>query len=324
MDKTMGKPTELAMRVNERLKAMRGNKAELAIKSGCSRSMVSQYLAGKYQSDATTVETALKRFLEETEGEYGTGQSEASTDQKEEARIKMPEKVECFESYDYSRVLSVCQSCQDNAALGIVVGRSGYGKTYALRKFSAMWKVAYVECNEAMNSKDLVRKIEQAIGLPKTYGSIDERLEHIIEFFKANAGYLLLVDEADKLITKYTQKKLEILRYIADGSHVGIVIAGEPALESAIRIYDTRFANRMDFYYKLRGLTRKEVEQYFSGYEMDSRVLAEMVSRATNSQNGCFRLFDRTLNNVLRILKETNETQLTMKVIQQASDMMMM
>lgn len=320
VEKRVGEPTELALMVVERLKTMKMNKAEMAIRIGCSRAMVSQYLSGKYQSNPETIENALMGFMEETEEEYGNGDSEV----KNLVRPVLPQKIKYFESSDYLGIMSVCQSCQENAGLGIIVGRSGFGKTHALRRYAEMKRVIYVECNEAMNCKDLVRKIEREIGMPKMYGSVDERLEHIKDFFTINSGYLLLVDEADKLITKYTQKKIEILRYIADGSKVGIVIAGEPALESSIKVYDARFANRMDFYYKLGGLSRKEVERYFENYDMDEEVLTELLMRATNTQSGCFRLLDRTLNNVMRVIKDTQETRITLKVIQQASSMMML
>lgn len=51
-----------------------------------------------------------------------------------------------------------------------------------------------------------------------------------------------VIDEADKLINKYTQKKMEILRGIFDQSDVGIVIAGEPRLETELKSSLTRFA----------------------------------------------------------------------------------
>lgn len=84
-----------------------------------------------------------------------------------------------------------------------------------------------------------------------TGGTIWSRVNRIREFFNVNQGYLLIIDEADKLINKYTQKKMEILRGIFDQSDVGIVIAGEPRLETELKSSLTRFANRMDFYYKL-------------------------------------------------------------------------
>ena len=133
-----------------------------------------------------------------------------------------------------------------------------------------------------------------------------------------------MIDEADKLINKYTQKKMEILRGIFDQSNVGIVIAGEPRLETELKGNLARFANRMDFYYKLKGLSKNEVVDYLEGYEVDEAAMGEMISRATNTQSGCFRLLDRTLNNVLRILKQKGETRITMKIVSEASNMMML
>ena len=129
---------------------------------------------------------------------------------------------------------------------------------------------------------------------------------------------------SDKLINKYTQKKMEILRGIFDQSNVGIVIAGEPRLETELKGNLARFANRMDFYYKLKGLSKNEVVDYLEGYEVDEAAMGEMISRATNTQSGCFRLLDRTLNNVLRILKQKGETRITMKIVSEASNMMML
>lgn len=304
--------------VKDRLRELKMSKAELALKINYSRTMVSQYLNGKYEATSEFIEK-LENWLEETNS--GTENAEIKLNKQD---IKPIKKIEYFESRDFINTIGICNACQENVGLGIVVGRSGYGKTHALKKYAKLPRVAYIECNETMNCKDIVRKIEREIGLPKSYGSIDERLEYITEFFNINEGYLLIVDEADKLITKYTQKKIEILRYIADGADVGIVIAGEPQLESAIKAYDNRFANRMDFYYKLKGLTKTEVTEYFEGYEIDEKALNELMVRACNNQNGCFRLLDRTLNNIIRIMRDMQDTKITMKIINQASEMMML
>ena len=117
---------------------------------------------------------------------------------------------------------------------------------------------------------------------------------------------------------------MEILRAIFDQSDVGLVIAGEPKLEAAIKTYLARMANRVDFYVSLRGLEPSEVERYLSEFDIAPEAMVELKARACNMQTGCFRLLDRTLSNVRRILAERNESVVTLKTIEQASSLMML
>ena len=219
---------------------------------------------------------------------------------------------------------NIVEKVKEYIGLGIVVARSGYGKTYALRQYAKLSRVAYIECDDTMSSRDLVEAIERSIGLPNGYGTIWRRVNGIREFFNTNKGYLLIIDEADKLVSKYTQKKMEILRAVFDQSDVGLVIAGEPKLEAQIKTYLVRMANRVDFYASLRGLSPSEVEGYLTDFQIEPEALVELKARACNMQTGCFRLLDRTLSNVRRILKETGEETVTVKTIAQASSMMML
>lgn len=320
--KTDGDPTELAMRVIRKLGELGGNKAELALKIGCSRSMVSQYLSGKYKSEPTTVETALEGWLKEV----GEPQADTAGEVQMVHPVQtFPEKITYFESNDYLNVMAVCQSCQEDMGLGIIVGKSGYGKTHALKKYAQLPRVAYLECDDTMGCRDLVEEIESQLGMPRASGgSIHRRVNRIREFLNVNAGYLLIIDEADKLMNKYTTAKMEIIRGIFDQADVGIVIAGEPKLESDIKTALARFANRVDFYYKLRGLSAAELSRYLKGWEMTEEAAGELACRAFEARNGCFRLLDRTLNNVLRVLKEKGETRVTLGIVKEASGMMML
>lgn len=330
-----GKPSELAMAVNERLKKMCGNKAELAIIIGCSRSMVSQYLSGTYRSDPKTVETALRRWMDETEDEYGdgtgrrwsesTGSADTATDaQQVPAPGRLPEKIRYFESEDYRKVIGLCQSCQEDRGLGIVVGRSGYGKTHALQRYAQLPRVCYMECDDTMSSKDMLEEIEEHLGLLVQGGTIHSRVKRIREFLRINTGYLMIFDEADKLMNKYTTAKLEIIRGIYDKVGVGIVIAGEPRLETDLKQHLARFSNRVDFYHKMHGLSAAELGEYLAGWDVTDDAAAELAQRAFAARSGCFRLLDRTLNNVLRVLRERGETKVTLDTVREASGMMML
>lgn len=314
--KTYTAQKSLAEQMNERLAELKMTKQEAAMRMNYSRSALSQYLNGKYNSDPTEIEKKIVEFLQESGG------MEKLPEAVQKGQFK---KAEYFESRDYVHTIGVCQMCQEQQGLGIIVGKSGFGKTHTLKNYAKLPRVAYIECDDTMACRDLVEAIEQELGIPRGYGGTTwSRVNRIREFFNTNEGYLLIIDEADKLISKYTQKKMEILRGIYDQSSVGIVIAGELKLEAEIKGSLARFANRMDFYYKLKGLTKQEVVDYLEGFEVDEAAIGEFISRATNSQNGCFRLLDRTLNNVIRLLKERDETKVTLKIMSEASNMMML
>jgi Uncharacterized ATPase, putative transposase len=289
--------------------------AAIAKEINYSRPTVSRYISGKYDSDPSDIERKLQTFLEKQTGKAVHLSPVA---------VKLQQKPQFFESRDAKNILGVCQSCQEYSGLGIVVGRSGYGKTHTLKQYAKLPKVAYIECDDTMASRDLVEAIERSIGLPSGYRTIWRRVSGIRDFFNTNRGYLLIIDEADKLVSKFTQKKMEILRAIFDQCELGLVIAGEPKLEAQIKTYLNRMANRVDFYAALKGLSPSEVEGYLEDFDIAPEALLELKARACNMQTGCFRLLDRTLANVRRILSETGTGTITIKTIEQASGMMML
>lgn len=316
---------DLIDRVNAKCGELKKTKKDIADMSGINRSTVSQYLNRKLENQQSDQISKLEEWLEGWLGEVGEPQTLSTAGEGGQEAPAVPfHKRENFETADFNSVTGLCALCQETLDIGIVVGKSGYGKTYTLKNYAQLPRVVHIECNETMNCKDIVRRIEQAVGLPKISGSIDERMGRLCTFFNTNKGYLLIVDEADKLLSKYTIKKIELIRTLSDSAKVGIVLAGEPALEAAIKAYDERFANRIGLLYKLRGLSRKDVDRYFEGYGVDQETMEELYKRACGHNTGCFRLFDRTLNNILRILRISGKNSLTYDVLKEASGMMVL
>lgn len=297
------------------------NKARFAEILGINRTSVVQYLNGRHEDMAqgtiNKIEDAIMKIVssgDENAQESCTAQVEFSGKRRRGAIVQ---------TSDAGGVMAVCQSCQDYMGLGVITGRSGFGKSYSLKYYAKSPRCAYIECNESMNARDLVKSIEKALSLPHISGSIDDRLDNIKDFFNTNDGYLLIIDEADKLITKYTQKKAEILRNIYDQSDMGLVLAGEMTLAKMIRQYIPRLANRIDFSYTLGGLEESEVLEYISGGEFDDAATAELIRRATNEKTGCFRLLNRTYENVMRLAGES-DTVITADMVREASGMMLL
>ena len=160
-----GEVKGLAQKVDEFLRSNKMTKADLANQVNYSRTAISRYLAGKYDSDATELEERLEIFLKSNsmqDDEMQIGHKDVS--------VKMTRRKGFFETKDSSNVIGVCSSCQEDMGLGIVVGKSGYGKTYALKYYAKMPRVAYIECDDTMSSRDLVEAIERALGIPQNYG----------------------------------------------------------------------------------------------------------------------------------------------------------
>lgn len=312
-----GESKSLAQRVTGYLKKNGKTKAQLAIELNYSRTTISRYLSGRYDSNCEELEARLEEYLKD--------KTSAEPDGNQEPGLFKPNtRKEFYNSHDALGVIGVCSSCQQDMGLGVVVGKTGQGKTHALKQYAKMPRVAYVECDDTMASRDLVKAMERILGIPQTYGTIWDRVSGIREFFNVNQGYLLIVDEADKLLNKYTQRKMEILRRIFDQADVGVLVGGEPKLEAMLKAYLPRFANRVDFYYSLKGLSKQEVEEYLGGFNVEPDALAELTTRACNPQTGCFRLLDRTLKNAIRIMNENGQDTITLKFIAQASNMMML
>lgn len=292
-----------------------------------SRPTLSLYLAGKYRSDAAELEERLVQYLDQHEKEVFFTPQAPGAESAEEFRF--------FESRDAKTILGLCQAAQEYHEMGILTGRSGYGKSYALQEYAKLPKVGYMECDATMSVRDLIVEIENAIRIPtvsiNNHGYTNhDRIMRIALFFKANPGHLLIVDEADKLMSRHSTDKMDLLRTLFDKSgergrsSCGIVIAGEPGLDTIITRQIPRYANRTLLGAVLAGLTDGDVRDYLADYDISAEALAELKFRALNSRTGCFRLLERTMRNVQRILEQSDgQREVTLAVIRQASSLMM-
>jgi hypothetical protein len=61
-----------------------------------------------------------------------------------------------METQDVTSIFGVCQLCQEEKGLGVIVGRSGFGKSHTLKQYAKLGNVAYVECKETMGLKDFI------------------------------------------------------------------------------------------------------------------------------------------------------------------------
>ena len=295
--------------LKEYIKTRRMTIQKFADEVGCSRGVISDYLRDTYKGNIQNTEDKIKTFLQR-EGFFGAAEEEA-------------DNIEgIFLTNDVKGIIGVCGSCQLEQVAGVVLGRSGYGKTYALQHYAKKPNVIYMECDELMTASDMVTYLEDLLDLPGKGIGIWPRINRVRDFFRSrhNQGYLLIFDEADKLFNQRTQKKLEIVRKIYDQSRVGIVVAGEPQLKDQLKRFSTQFANRIQPAVKLEGLGKADVERYLSKYNVTDEARDEIVRIAINKENGCFRKLDGTIKNILRVC---DDDRITIDTVEKATRMML-
>ena len=66
------------------------------------------------------------------------------------------------------------------------------------------------------------------------------------------------------------------------------------------------------------------MKDYLEDWDIEEDAAEELAVRAFSARTGCFRLLDRTINNVLRVMKAHGEYTVTLKMVQEASGMMML
>jgi DNA transposition AAA+ family ATPase len=265
--------------------------AELSKMVDFSRPALTQYLNGKYSSNPANVERALEEFMRDNAPDYLHQAVPFSSSTQSPTQ-----RTDFLRTRDARGAISICETCQKNGIMGTVTGKSGRGKTFSLEHFARLPRVARIECNVFWGPRDLVKEIEDALGIPVRSGTVRDHMRVITDFFATNKGYLLIVDEADKLISRYAQQKMEVIRGIYDSCKVGIVLAGEPKLQSLLESNLPQTENRAIYGYELQGLSSSEVYEYLSPYTIDPDVREELHGRAYGGRKGCFRLLVGTLS----------------------------
>lgn len=131
---------------------------------------------------------------------------------------------------------------------------------------------------------------------------------------------LLLVDEVDRL----KMSGLEQLRALFDGGGVGLVLIGMPGLERRLARY-AQLSSRIGFVHEFRPLGAAEVRTLLAGWRPagvplpeDLLADAEAVAAIIRITGGNFRLLDRLLTQVGRILALNGLGVVTRAVVEAA------
>jgi DNA transposition AAA+ family ATPase len=138
----------------------------------------------------------------------------------------------------------------------------------------------------------------------------------------ADPTTLIIIDEADRL----RMASLEQVRAIFDASEVGIVLIGMPGLEKRLARY-AQFYSRIRFVHEFRPLGAKEVRELLerhwtpAGVHLPPHPLhPETVATIIRITGGNFRLLNRLLTQMERILEINALQEVTKAVVEAARE----
>ena len=133
---------------------------------------------------------------------------------------------------------------------------------------------------------------------------------------------LLVIDEADRLKVA----GLEQVRNIFDHGGIGLVLIGMPGIEKRLARYP-QFYSRIGFVHEFRPLAAKEIRQLLDqrwtppGVHLPQRPLdPETVAAIIRITGGNFRLLNRLLTQMERILEINSLEDVTKGVVETARE----
>ncbi len=191
---------------------------QVAAAIGKSQGLLSRYLSGKYKEDGGNVgeiDQAVLGWMERM---------------REKALAEERGPVNQFAMTRQAKaIFGILKSCHIEGQMGVIISKSGLGKTEAIREYCQKTKgVILITCRKTVALKVLLERIAEQLGISDK-GVNDYIVNSVIEILK-NSGRMIVVDEAQFLTTIC----LEILRQIYDEAGIGVVYAGMPELRDKI------------------------------------------------------------------------------------------
>jgi DNA transposition AAA+ family ATPase len=200
-----------------------------------------------------------------------------------EAIAKRPIRKEARKVLDALRV-------QDDAA------KTGY-----FDRPSSQWKYPLPASPSFLETLDLYNERERTITDPTT---------------------LILIDEADRL----RMNSLEQVRDRFDAGGVGLILIGMPGIEKRLARYP-QFYSRIGFVHEFRVLSAGDVRELLETQWVPNGVTlpepglaAEAIAAVIRVTGGNFRLLNRLLTQIERILEVNNLGEVTVAVVQAARE----
>ena len=247
---------------------------------------------------------------------------------------------------EYRRFVEFCDACRRHRYIGLCYGPPGIGKTQSARRY-AQWDLLEPYLHRFFRNADERPAVDWGLCRTIIYTapvansptqiarSVKDLCAHLacaaaevvnydeVFTFERNWAELIVVDEADRLKTV----GLEQIRDIYDRLGVGVVLVGMPGIEKRLSRYPQLYS-RVGFVHRFRPLSTDELRFILTTrWEALGRSLSqsdftdeEAVAAVLRITGGNFRLLDRLLAQVERVLQINEMKTVTKEVVEAARE----
>lgn len=263
---------------------------------------------------------------------------------------------EFLSTKEYKRFQEFCEACRQYKYIGLCYGPPGVGKTLSAKNYSnwdLIEKIARTNfiskkqldiphdiCNtdtmfytaevvtspsqilNAINNNTLM--MVDVRSQAKNYHSKQQKNSNSeSDFDNYTHPSLVIIDESDRL----KLNALEQIRDYYDKHHCGLILIGMPGMEKKLSRYPQLYS-RVGFVHEFKSLSQEEmifimknnISEFFAALDPKDFTDHEVIAAIVQVTRGNFRLLNRLLKQVERIMKINMLKTLTKEVILSARE----
>ena len=299
------------MDLNQLMRITGLTQTDISNKMGWSRTQVSLIASGKYEGWQGKV-AEVYRYLSANgyiPGEYAEeGESPAVSISIDTGAI--------IRTDNYNSVFSLADGLIApesllNASIGMVLGKAGYGKTTAVKRYAVEHMDAVYVLYMGFARTSLFRRIaEEMIGrsVGTYYGNI-----RLIEEATSVCRKLIIIDEADRVPLPI----LEDLRTLNENAGVPLLLVGEESLASTVRKADrieSRIRKPVIAFKPIDTATVIALYKKACGLSIDVDIAKKLISMCGRD----FRVAVNDMQHIVSIMNQNGVPEVTKEVIDAA------